>query len=159
MRRAYPARVEPRGWRRRYSGGVSFHLIDSVLECSAERIVASHTVRPEVEYLQDHFPTFPVLPGVMMLETMTQAARRLLSERDPRMGRHVLGAVRALKYGAMVRPGQTLIVDVTVLKESAPDVFDFRGIGVVRDESGAERTAVFGRFTLRPARFPAPDDE
>ncbi len=62
-----PARRRGRT-RRRYPVAVTFHLIDAVDECSVDRIVATHTVDPEVEYLQDHFPTFPVLPGVMMLE-------------------------------------------------------------------------------------------
>ena len=44
------------------------------------------------EYLQDHFATFPVLPGVMMLEAMVQAGRRLLESRG-------LGAERPLVLG------------------------------------------------------------
>ena len=52
---------------------MKFDLIDRVLEQSDDRIVAlKHVTRAE-EYLQDHFPTFPVLPGVMMVETMVQA--------------------------------------------------------------------------------------
>ncbi len=152
---AYRDRDEPPPPQRRYSGTVTFHLINNVLECSSDRIVASHTVDPSVEYLQDHFPTFAVLPGVMMLETMVQAARRLLSDREPGAVRHVLGEVRALKYGAMVRPGQTLTVDVTLLKESEPGVYDFKGSGVVRDDTGESRNAVSGRFALRPPRVGA----
>ena len=54
-----------------------FRLIDRVIERQASRLVAVKQVSLSEEYLQDHFPTFPVLPGVLMLEAMTQAAREL----------------------------------------------------------------------------------
>lgn len=134
---------------------VSFHLIDDVRELTADRIVAAHVVRPETEYLQDHFPTFPVLPGVMMLEAMAQAARRLLQERDPAAGRVVLSGVRALKYGGMVRPGETLVVDVSVHKAGDAGEYDFKGVGSVLSDGGESRTAVSGRFTMRPVTLTA----
>ena len=73
-----------------------FDLVDRVLDLAADRIVTLKHVTAGEEYLQDHFPTFPVLPGVMMIEAMTQAARRLLTHRDPSLSRCVLGGVRAL---------------------------------------------------------------
>ena len=64
---------------------MKFDLIDHVLEQTPQRIVALKHVTLAEEYLADHFPTFPVLPGVMMVETMVQAARRMLADRgDPR---------------------------------------------------------------------------
>ena len=52
---------------------MKFNLIDSIIELSDTRIVAVKQVSLAEEYLADHFPTFPVLPGVMMLEALTQA--------------------------------------------------------------------------------------
>jgi 3-hydroxyacyl-[acyl-carrier-protein] dehydratase len=139
-----------------------FALIDAVLERSADRIVAVKHVSLAEEYLADHFPTFPILPGVLMLEAMVQAARALLADR--RGGeRLVLGAVRALKYGSMVRPGESLIVEVTVTKELDHGSIQCRGVGnVLRSFGGsldgagrtsaAGETAVSGRFTMRPIR-------
>ena len=57
-----------------------FDLIDRVLECETDRIVAAKNVTMAEEYLGDHFPGFAVLPGVFMLETMVQAARSLRSK-------------------------------------------------------------------------------
>ncbi len=131
-----------------------FCLIDSTLEQSDDRIVAVKHVSEAEEYLQDHFPSFPILPGVMMIEAMAQAARRLLVARDPSASRWVLGSVRALKYGAMVRPGDTLRLEVSLLGVT-PEGAEFKGSGFAllagssRADSG--RTAVAGRFTLRPA--------
>ena len=68
-----------------------FELIDAILEQSDDRIVAVKQVSLAEEYLADHFPSFPILPGVMMLETFVQAARIMLADRGDR--RLVLGRV------------------------------------------------------------------
>ncbi|MCB9838079.1 MAG: beta-hydroxyacyl-ACP dehydratase [Phycisphaeraceae bacterium] len=138
-----------------------FDLVDAVLEQDAERIVTVKQVSMAEEYLQDHFPSFPVLPGVLMIESLVQAARRLLIGRDPSCSRHVLGSVRALKYGGFVRPGDTLRVEVTLAKAEEGGVFAFKGQGLVVGPGTADLsnapTAVSGRFTLRPllVRTPA----
>ncbi len=137
---------------------MKFDLIDHVLEQTPQRIVALKHVTLAEEYLADHFPTFPVLPGVMMVETMVQAARRMLADRgDPRL---VLGEVRALKFGNFVRPGEALEVEVTLSKELDHGAFLCRGTGRVRrptaEGNGSEK-AVSGQFTMRPIRRePAP---
>jgi len=137
-----------------------FDLVDHVLELDADRIVTIKQVTMAEEYLQDHFPSFPVLPGVLMIESLVQAARRLLRERDPALGRHVLGSVRALKYGGFVRPGDTLRIEVALAKEEADGVFAFKGQGLVIAPGATDLaeapTAVGGKFTLRPLLVRAP---
>lgn len=129
-----------------------FQLIDSVIERSDERIVATKNVTAAEEYLGDHFPGFPVLPGVMMLEAMTQAARALLQARpDAPEGPWTLAEVRQVKYGSMVRPGQQLRVTVELGKQEG-DRWSFKGTGEVEG-----RTAVSARFTLRPAAVKVTD--
>lgn len=147
---------------------MKFQLIDTIIEQAEDRIVAQKSVTAAEEYLQDHFPTFPVVPGVMMIEALVQAGRRLLADRtgDPR---YVLGEVRALRYGSFVRPGEILRVEVKIISEKDGE-FKFKGEGrVIRpvdetDEGGSglygtlsessNETAVSGRFTLRPLRSP-----
>jgi len=131
-----------------------FELIDAILEASETRLVAIKHVSSAEEYLQDHFPTFPVLPGVFMLEAMAQAARELLVRRDPALGRCVLGEVRNLKYGAMVRPGESLRVEVELLSGAPDDSggWAFKGVAIKQPAAG-ERPAAGGRFTLRPLRL------
>lgn len=134
-----------------------FDLVDRVLESSPERIVTLKCVSGAEEYLQDHFPTFPVLPGVMMIEAMVQAARRLLELRDPALGRHVLGQVKALKYGAFVRPGDSMRVEVSLHAAREAGGFEFKGSALaLRPEASPGDplvTSVSGRFTLRPPAF------
>ncbi len=144
-----------------YSLCVRFHFIDEILERTDARIVTLKRVAPGEDYLQDHFPTFPVLPGVLMIEAMVQAARRLLAARDPSLSRHVLGQVRALKYGTFVRPGDTMRIDVALLKQDAGGAFEFRGAGEVIRAGGPTSGrsgeplpgCVSGRFALRPCRI------
>lgn len=151
-----------------------FDLVDAVLEVGPGRIVTLKQVSRAEEYLQDHFADFPVLPGVLMLESLVQAARRLMvSQPGPwgeaggsGAGRWVLGGVRALKYGAFVKPGQGLRVEVTagkVLNGAVGEIegVEFRGEGTRIDGGGAgialagqePATAVSGRFVMRPVRL------
>ncbi len=120
-----------------------FDLVDHILEQSPDRLVAIKNVTTAEEYLADHFPGFPVLPGVMMLETLVQAGRRLL-DHDAAARPWVLTQVRNVRYGNMVRPGQALCVEVTV-KDRGESSVEFTGVGRVGDS-----VAVQGRFTLSP---------
>ncbi len=132
---------------------MKFDLIDTVLDQSPDRMVAVKRVDPAEDFLADHFPTFPVMPGVLMMETMVQAARRMLASRGD--SRLVLGQVKALKFGNFVRPNETLEVEVTLHKELGDGVYACRGTGVVRRvdaKNNAGETAVSGRFTMRPIR-------
>lgn len=144
-----------------------FGLIDRVIEVDGERIVALKGVSSAEEYLQDHFPTFPVLPGVLMIETLVQAARALLDHRrddatdnDVDADRYVLGLVRALKFGTFVRPGEVLRVEVSLLSRDDEGAFHFKGAGrrLSPDTPDADDspTTVSGRFSLRPIRLPPP---
>ncbi|MCE2875778.1 MAG: polyketide synthase dehydratase domain-containing protein [Planctomycetaceae bacterium] len=131
---------------------MKFLLIDQVLSRSDTTLTAIKNVTAAEEYLGDHFPGFPVLPGVFMLEALTQAARELLKGR----GKHlVLGQVKALRYGSFVRPGEALKVEVTLDKVNEDGSFGLKGLASVVRIDGTGETAVSGRFTMRPARIPA----
>jgi 3-hydroxyacyl-[acyl-carrier-protein] dehydratase len=135
---------------------MKFRLIDAILEQSPERIVALKQVSLAEEYLADHFPSFPILPGVLMLEAMVQAARAMLTAPPYQHDRHlVLGEVKALKYGNMVRPGEALEVEITLQKTNDDGSYTCKGSGKVRRPKGvgdSDDIAVSGRFTLRPIR-------
>ena len=130
-----------------------FRHIDAVLEQADDRIVAVKNVSLAEEYLADHFPSFPVLPGVFMLEALVQAARRLCPTGPPRF---VLGGVKALRYGTFVSPGEALRLEVVRQKVDDAGIITFKGEGRVvspgADPADAD-TAVSGRFTMRPVRI------
>ena len=139
-----------------------FVLVDRIIEQDARRVVAVKAVTTAEEYLADHFPGFAVLPGVMMIEAMTQAARCLAAAARPDMTRPwVLSEVRGVRYGQLVRPGQLLELDVSFrgepparAAESGADQrpkLSFDGLGRVEGQ-----TAVQGRLTLEPLPEPPP---
>lgn len=96
---------------------MKFNLIDKIESISDSRLVALKYVSLAEEYLADHFPTFPVLPGVLMLEAITQAAGWLLHRKNG-FGRSmaVLKEAKNVKYGTFVAPGNCLRVEVDVIK-------------------------------------------
>lgn len=98
---------------------MKFNLIDKIEEVSENRLVAVKYVSLAEEYLADHFPTFPVLPGVLMLEAMTQAAGWLL-HRNSGFAKSitVLKEARNVKYGTFVAPGNALRVEIEAVKMS-----------------------------------------
>src|SRR2546430_13459861 len=82
---------------------VKFNLIDKIESLTDDRIVAAKHVSLAEEYLADHFPTFPVLPGVLMLEALTQAAGWLLHHRrNFACSMAILREARNVKYGHVV---------------------------------------------------------
>ncbi len=131
-----------------------FTLIDRILEQSDDKLIAIKHVSNAEEYLQDHFPGFPVLPGVMMLEAMTQAARALLDPGNNAESPWVLSQAKALKYGAFVRPGSTIRVAVNLHKHNDDGSVDLKGdvrlIEPDTDPNNDLPVACSGRITLRP---------
>ncbi len=121
-----------------------FLLIDRIEELiPGERIVAVKNLSIAEEYLEDHFPGFPVMPGVLMLEGMTQAAAWLVrASEDFAHSVVVLKDVKAVKYGRFVEPGQTLRIVAEALEPNA-DLSQFRTQGFV-----ADRVCVTARLTL-----------
>lgn len=133
-----------------------FSLIDRVVSVDGPRLVGLKHVTQAEEYLRDHFPGFPVLPGVFMLECMVQAARLLEErERGPSALPLVLGGVRGLKYGRFVTPGSTLLVEVERTGAEGGQVH-FKGTARLAGEEGgnggAEGVAASGRLWLREVR-------
>lgn len=123
---------------------MQFGLIDRIVELTrGERIVAVKAVSLAEEYLADHFPTFPVLPGVLMLEAMTEAAAWLVRDaQDFAANVILLRSAKNVTYRSFVRPGNLLTVTVTC-RHLAQGESDFQGIGHCQQEE-----VVRARFSL-----------
>jgi 3-hydroxyacyl-[acyl-carrier-protein] dehydratase len=127
---------------------VKFNLIDKVEALSDERIIAVKYVSLAEEYLADHFPTFPVLPGVMMLEAVTQAAGWLLHHRSGfAKSMAVLKEARNVKYGSFVAPGNFLRVEIELARES-PAGASFKAVGFVNDKQALQARVELAYFNL-----------
>ncbi len=125
-----------------------FNLIDKVLEISADRLVAVKQVSLAEEYLADHFPTFPVLPGVMMLEALVQGAAWLIHrKRDFGCSMAVLKEARNVKYGTFVAPGNALRIEVDAVKW-LDDGATFKANGTVNGNQAVAARLQIAYFNL-----------
>src|SRR6267378_1170996 len=101
-----------------------FHLIDKIVEVEpGKRLRAMKHLTLGEEYLADHFPTFPVMPGVLMLQTLVEAGAWLLRLSDDyRHSVIVLREARNVKYGNLMEPGKRLLLTVELAEPPAdPD--------------------------------------
>lgn len=126
-----------------------FALIDRIEQLElGRRIVACKNVSLAEEYLADHFPGFPVLPGVLMLEAMTQASAWLIrASEDFRHSVVVLKEARNVKYGNFVQPGQMLVVTAEIAEQDGSEV-RLKASGSVGDQSTVSARLTLARYNL-----------
>lgn len=122
-----------------------FVLIDKVVRLdSGKQIQAVKGVSLAEEYLGDHFPTFPVLPGVLLLQGMIESASWLVREAQRFAHSMVLlEQTRNVKYKSFLAPGQQILysVNAQTLEEN---LSSFVGHGEAEG-----RRIVEARFALR----------
>jgi 3-hydroxyacyl-[acyl-carrier-protein] dehydratase len=87
-----------------------FELLDRVeaIDLDGGTIRVASTLPERSPVFEGHFPNFPILPGVLMLEAMNQAAGYLLYRRFKRERFVFLGGVKRAKFRRMVKPGTPL---------------------------------------------------
>lgn len=97
-----------------------FRQLDKItLLIPGDRIVAQKTLTGREDYLRDHFPRFPVQPGVLMLESLYQAAQLLVRATEEfRPGLVILREAKNVKFASFLQPGQSLLVEAEILKRS-----------------------------------------
>lgn len=138
-----------------------FLLIDRITELVPHKsISAVKNLTLAEEYLADHFPGFPVMPGVLMLETLVQAGGWLIRHsEDFAHSAILLKEVRAIRYNSFVSPGNTLKVDMTVRKQDGL-LWDFNGNGTVNGSSAVSARLTLEAFNLadRNPDFQSSDD-
>lgn len=129
-----------------------FTLIDRVVDLEpGARIVAVKNLSLAEEYLADHFPGFPVMPGVLMLEAMTQAAAWLVRvTEDFAHSTVVLKEARNVKYGNFVEPGQTLTITAEILGQDEREV-KIKAQGAVDGKQAVSARLVLERYNLADA--------
>ncbi|MCA9159958.1 MAG: beta-hydroxyacyl-ACP dehydratase [Planctomycetales bacterium] len=107
------------------------------------RIEAYRTLGADEDYLQDHFPRFPVMPGVLMLEALFQAAAILVrATEEYRSGLVLLREAKNVKFADFLQPGQTLKIVAQIVKMEGPQ-FVVKATG-----SKGDATAVSGRLII-----------
>lgn len=134
---------------------MKFILIDRISELErGQRIVACKALSLAEEYLADHFPAFPVLPGVFMLEAMTQAAAWVVRDAlDFGPSLIVMKEARNVTYKSFLAPGQTMTLEARC-KELDAERSVFAASGRVDG-----REIVKANLTLRHLTLAAHDPE
>ncbi len=126
-----------------------FSLIDRITELQAgQSLTAVKNLTMAEEYLGDHFPGFPVMPGVLMLESLVQAGAWLVRyTEDFAYSTVLLKEARAVKFNNFVSPGKTLTVSVRLQKWDGP-VCVLKGEGTVDGQSTVSARLFLHRFNL-----------
>lgn len=97
-----------------------FLLVDRVLEATASRIVAIKNVTATEPFFEGHFPAKPVMPGVLMIEALAQAAGiGLLSKPENNGKLAFLVGVDKARFRRLVVPGDQLRLEVDIVKQKA----------------------------------------
>lgn len=122
-----------------------FILIDKVVSLdSGKQVKAVKSVSLAEEYLADHFPTFPVLPGVLLLEGLIESASWLVREAENfAHSMLLLEQARNVKYKSFLAPGAQIEYTVQA-KTIEENISSFTGFGLSGDERIIE-----ARFGLR----------
>lgn len=126
-----------------------FTLVDRITALNAgESITAIKTLSLAEEYLGDHFPGFPVEPGVLMLESMVQAGAWLMRcTEDFAYSVVLLKQARALKFNSFLTPGNTLTVTCTVHKRQDHE-YVLKAAGTVDGASTVSARLTLEQFNL-----------
>jgi 3-hydroxyacyl-[acyl-carrier-protein] dehydratase len=74
------------------------------------QVRASKFISPDEDYFRDHFPGFPVVPGVLLTEMMAQTAGKCLDAENPARGKSMLARINTANFRDWVRPGQTAMI-------------------------------------------------
>jgi 3-hydroxyacyl-[acyl-carrier-protein] dehydratase len=131
---------------------VKFILVDQLLAHEpGKRLVMAKNVTMAEEYLADHFPGFPVLPGVMMLEAGVQTAAWLVrAHLGFARSLIVLKEARGVRYGNFVSPGQTLVMTAEAV-EITPEKSDIKVKGTVGNVTSIQARLELAHLNLAKA--------
>jgi 3-hydroxyacyl-[acyl-carrier-protein] dehydratase len=116
-----------------------FLFVDEIVEATNEKIIAKHIFTENEYFFRGHFPTYPVVPGVILVETMAQSGgaglRKLGALGED--GLFFFATVDKVKFRRQVRPGDEVRSEIENLRVSSKMIKQ-RGKAYVGDELAAE---------------------
>jgi 3-hydroxyacyl-[acyl-carrier-protein] dehydratase len=98
-----------------------FHLIDRITDLNiGEKTITAEAQIPETNTIfEGHFPGYPLMPGVLLIEAMAQTSGWLLVALTKFERMAFLGAVKEAKMRGFVSPGELLKVDASIVHEGS----------------------------------------
>jgi 3-hydroxyacyl-[acyl-carrier-protein] dehydratase len=126
-----------------------FNLVDRITEVQpGKSLRAVKNLTLGEEYLADHFPTFPVMPGVLMLETLVEAGAWLLRLTDDfKHSVIALREARNVKFGTFMEPGKQLAVTVELVEQDEGWAL-LKGKGEAEGQSTVTAKLTLARYNL-----------
>ena len=91
-----------------------FLLVDEIVEQEDNRIVCLKKLTGDEFWFRGHYPDFPLMPGVLLCEAAMQAGAVLLVDHADGVGVPVATRMRDVRFKRMVRPGETITLEVTL---------------------------------------------
>ena len=131
-----------------------FLLVDRVLEVvPGERIVAFKNISANEEYFCGHFPERPIMPGVLMLEALAQAAGLLIycttsTKANARDNWYYYAGVNNARFKRVVEPGDQLILEAKFIKRKL-DLWVFNVQASVDDQLACSAELMLVRGGLK----------
>ena len=128
-----------------------FLLVDRIIECDMEsRIVGIKNVTTNEPFFQGHFPEYPIMPGVLIIEALAQVACILALKKLKKEGHGSVffTGIDGAKFRQPVRPGDQLRLELEKIKQRGT-LFRFQGAAYVEEKLAAECTlqAMLGKET------------
>jgi len=137
-----------------------FLLVDRIVEMEADRVVGIKQVTANEPHFTGHFPEFPVMPGVLIVEAMAQTAGVLVLHSMMDRGNKLvlLVAIENARFRKPVVPGDTLRMEMKIIKRKA-SVAKMAGIATVDGVVVAEAEVMCklaDKEEVPPASSPVP---
>lgn len=121
-----------------------FLLVDKILELEeGKRAVGIKNVTVNEEYFNGHFPNYPVMPGVLIVEALAQVSAVVMLTKEGNQGRlGLLAGIDNCRFKRQVKPGDQLRLEVEITRLKGP-IGKGKGIATVDGELACEVEILF----------------
>ena len=114
-----------------------FLMVDRILDLEPQkRAVGIKNITMSEDFLTHHFPQFPIMPGVLVIEAMSQLGSWLLAVSTDFKYKALLSGIKLAKFKRFIRPGDSLWLEV-ILHAKADEIAKFKGTAKVNGKIAA----------------------
>ena len=114
-----------------------FLFIDKVITISKDGITAERYVSPKEPFFKGHFPNFPIMPGVIIVEAMAQSCGILgsfiMNQETTKQSVYLLCGIDKVRFRKQIKPGDTLIFKSKVVS-SKRGIWKFESVAYKDDD-------------------------